>query len=65
MHAPVHLAVRTRRVVLSGQHGDVMAARLGAGQLARVDLRPRLMPRQKIVNRVKDAQRPDVRIESQ
>jgi hypothetical protein len=42
-----------------------MPARLRARQLTRVDLRPRLMPRQKIVNRVKDAQWADVKIESQ
>ena len=54
--APRDEAVRTRRVELGAKNADVMACRERAAQLERVNLGTRLVAREKIVDRVKDAQ---------
>ena len=53
---PPNLPVVGGEVVLGRQHPDVMFARQRARELVRVDLRPREMPRQKIMDRVQHAQ---------
>ena len=57
MQPPGQLAVRAREVVLGTDDGDVVARGQCAAQLSRVDFRPRPVPGQEVVNRMKDPQR--------
>jgi len=56
MRAPGDVAMPARRVVLRGEDAHVVAGRQRTAQLERVDLGPRLVPRQEIVDRVEDTQ---------
>ena len=53
LDSPHHLAVGARRVVIGAQNRDVVAARELAAERQRVNLGPRAVPRQEIVDRVK------------
>src|SRR2546425_13366444 len=48
------MAVTSARIVVRAQHGDVVAGRLRPTELQRVDLRAGMMPRQEIVDGVKN-----------
>ena len=60
--APDDLAVRLHRIVVGAKNGDIMCRRQLPTQLEGVYFRARLVPRQEIVNGVKDPQRGDYRI---
>ena len=56
MRAPGDVAMPARRIVLRAEDAHVMPGRQRTAQLERVNLGPRLVPGQEVVDRVKDTQ---------
>ena len=58
MYAPGDMAMPARRIVLRAEDTHVMPRGQRTAQLERVNLGPRLVPGQEVVDRVKDMQAP-------